>query len=88
MSPPPDTLRGRTRRLYQLVRPGVPAINDLLARERVSEFFVVTNRVVVQRDRMRDALASDPGFRIEEVFEPKGLRLLRVRRIAGDPSGG
>jgi mannosyltransferase len=88
MSPPPDTLRGKTRRLYHLVRPRASVINDLLAREHVSEFFVVTNRFIVDHDRMRDAVASDPSFRIEEMFEPKGLRLLRVRRIAGDASGG
>lgn len=88
MSPPLDTLRGETRRLYHLAWPRASLINDVLAREHVSEFFVVTNRFIVENDRMRDAVAADPSFRIEEVFEPKGLRLLRVRRIAGETGGG
>ena len=88
MSPPPDTMRGKTRRLYHLVPPRASLVNDILAREHVAEFFVVTNRFIVRNDRMRDAVAADPSFRIEEVFEPKGLRLLRVRRVAGDAGGG
>jgi hypothetical protein len=88
MSPPLDTLRGKTRRLYRLARPTAALISDALAREQVAEFFVVTNRFIVNNDRLRDAVASDSTFHIEEVFEPRGLRLLHVRRIAGDASGG
>lgn len=87
-SPPPDTLRGKAHRLYHVPRPTVALINEVLAREHATECFIVTNRYIVNRDLMRDAVAADSSFRIEEVFEPKGLRLLRVRRIAGDAAGG
>lgn len=83
LSVPVDTLRGRTGRIYLLNGSSVSLIDGILAREQVSEFFVVTNRFLVNRDRVRDALAADPSFNIEEVFEPKGVRLTRVRRTTG-----
>ena len=88
MSPLPDTLRGKAHRLYRIPNPTVAVIDEVLTREHSSEFFIVTNLYIVANDRMRDALAADSTFRIEEVFEPKGLRLLRVRRIPGHEAGG
>ncbi len=87
-TPPFDTLRGKAGRIYMLGAPEVPLVKSALDREQASEFFVVTNRHIVNKDRLRDVIAADPSFVIETVFEPKGVRLLRVRRIAADGEGG
>jgi 4-amino-4-deoxy-L-arabinose transferase-like glycosyltransferase len=87
-SPPVDTLRGRSGRIYTLGWPDVSQVKSVLDREQASEFFVVTNRRIVNKDRLRDAIAADSSFAIDSVFEPKGLRLLRVRRVSGGPQGG
>jgi mannosyltransferase len=87
LSSPPDRLRGTTGRIYRILWPNASLIDSVLTREHVTEFFVVTNRLIVARDRMRDVVASDGSFRVEEVYEPRGLRLLRVRRVAVDSAG-
>jgi mannosyltransferase len=84
---PVDPLRGRTGRIYMLQSPDLSLLNAVLDREHVSEFFVVTNRFIRPRDRLRDAIAADRSFNVEAGFEPRGIRLLRVRRNVGDAQG-
>lgn len=80
-----DSLRGTRGRIYHLPAPDVSRIKSILDREEASEFFVVTNRFITETDRLRDAIAADQSFNVEAVFEPRGLRLLRVREIAAAP---
>lgn len=88
VAPPVDTTRGKAARIYMLANPEVSLVNSVLDRERASEFFVVANRFIIARDRLRDAIASDRSFVIESVYEPKGVRLLKVRRIGAGPIRG
>jgi hypothetical protein len=87
-APPVDTTRGKAARVYVLGGPDLSSMNSVLARERASEFFVVVNRFIIHKDRLRDAIAADSSFVIDSVYEPKGLRLLKVRRLISSAPGG